>query len=91
MNSFRKASEKKITFGKIKPQSISSGFRKFFNESGQLAAPIASVGLLTGQPELVALGGILKAGSTIGKYGQSKIEQSIPKKQYSTQENNMYR
>ena len=88
MNSFRKASEKKITFGKIKPQSISSGFRIFFNESGQLAGPIASIGVLTGQPELIALGGALKAGSTIGKYAQSKIE-APKKKQYSTQE--MYR
>jgi hypothetical protein len=90
MNSFKKEQSKKITFGKIKPQSVSSGFRKVFNEAGQLSGPIASIGVLTGQPELIALGGALKAGSTIGKYAQSKIE-AKPKKQYQTQENNMYR
>ena len=45
MNSFKKEQSKKITFGKIKPQSISSGFRKVFNEAGQLSSPIASIGV----------------------------------------------
>ena len=89
MNSFRKASEKKVTFGKIKPQSISSGFRKFFNESGNLAPVVAA--LAPFQPELLPIAAGLKGVSVVGKYAQSKIEKAIPKKQYSTQENNMYR
>jgi hypothetical protein len=43
MNSFKKEQSKKITFGKIKPQSLSSGFRKVFNEAGNLAPVVAAL------------------------------------------------
>ena len=83
MNSFKKEQSKKITFGKIKPQSISSGFRKVFNEAGNLAPVVAALAPL--QPELLPIAAGLKGLSVVGKYAQSKIE-APKKKQYSTQQ-----
>lgn len=86
MNSFAKKSNKKITFGKIKPESLSSGFRKVFNEAGQIAPVVAALAPL--QPELLPIAAGLKGLSIVGKYAQDKIE-AKPKKKIQV-ENNLY-